>query len=70
MSVGDLCAQQDDAQTTLRLQQARNAESEEQTGRDTTKGPEQPLGQRDAVKADSTPATDDPGQPSAEKSAP
>ena len=47
-----------------------NAESEEQTGRDTTKGPEQPLGQRDAVKADSTPATDDPGQPSAEKSAP
>ncbi len=47
-----------------------NAESEEQTGRDTTKGPEQPLGQRDAVKADSTPATDDPGQASAKKSAP
>ncbi|SDD95282.1 YihY/virulence factor BrkB family protein [Auraticoccus monumenti] len=36
-----------------------NAESEEQTGRDTTKGPEQPIGQRDAVKADSTPGTGD-----------
>jgi membrane protein len=32
-----------------------NAESEEQTVRDTTKGPEQPLGQRGAVKADSLP---------------
>ncbi len=32
-----------------------NAESEEQTIRDTTVGPEQPLGQRGAVKADSTP---------------
>jgi len=32
-----------------------NAESEEQTGRDTTVGPEQPLGQRRAVKADSRP---------------
>ena len=33
-----------------------NAESEQQTVRDTTKGPEQPIGQRDAVKADSLPA--------------
>jgi len=32
-----------------------NAESEQQTVRDTTKGPEAPLGQRDAVKADSVP---------------
>ncbi|MVA76172.1 YihY family inner membrane protein [Auraticoccus sp. F435] len=32
-----------------------NAESEEQTAKDTTRGPEQPLGQRDAVKADSLP---------------
>jgi membrane protein len=32
-----------------------NAESEEQTAADTTKGPAQPLGQRGAVKADSTP---------------
>ena len=32
-----------------------NAESEEQTVKDTTKGPEEPLGQRDAVKADSIP---------------
>ncbi len=32
-----------------------NAESEEQAGRDTTVGPEQPLGQRRAVKADSRP---------------
>ena len=47
-----------------------NAESEEQTGRDTTKGPEQPLGQRDAVKADSIPSAADPTQPSEEKSAP
>jgi membrane protein len=35
-----------------------NAESEQQTVQDTTKGEEQPLGQRDAVKADSLP---DPG---------
>lgn len=33
-----------------------NAETEQQTVKDTTKGPEQPLGQRGAVKADSTPA--------------
>ncbi|HET9872930.1 MAG TPA: YihY/virulence factor BrkB family protein [Propionibacteriaceae bacterium] len=32
-----------------------NAESEEQTVSDTTKGPAEPLGQRGAVKADSTP---------------
>ena len=32
-----------------------NAESEEQTVRDTTKGPEEPIGQRGAVKADSMP---------------
>ncbi len=32
-----------------------NAETEQQTVKDTTKGPEQPIGQRDAVKADSTP---------------
>jgi membrane protein len=32
-----------------------NAESEEQTAKDTTTGPEQPLGSRGAVKADSTP---------------
>ena len=32
-----------------------NAESEQQTVRDTTKGPESPLGERDAVKADSLP---------------
>ncbi len=32
-----------------------NAESEEQTLNDTTKGEAQPIGQRDAVKADSTP---------------
>lgn len=34
-----------------------NAESEEQTLNDTTKGEAQPIGQRDAVKADSTPPT-------------
>ena len=32
-----------------------NAETEQQTVKDTTKGPEEPIGQRDAVKADSTP---------------
>jgi len=32
-----------------------NAESEQQTARDSTKGPERPLGQRGAVKADSMP---------------
>lgn len=34
-----------------------NAESEQQTARDTTKGEPQPLGERGAVKADSTPAS-------------
>ena len=33
-----------------------NAESEQQTVKDSTKGPEQPIGERDAVKADSVPA--------------
>ncbi len=33
-----------------------NAESEEQTVRDSTQGPERPLGERDAVKADSIPS--------------
>ena len=33
-----------------------NAESEQQTIKDTTRGPEQPVGKRDAVKADSIPA--------------
>ena len=32
-----------------------NAESEQQTIADTTKGPEEPLGERGAVKADSIP---------------
>ena len=36
-----------------------NAESEQQTVKDSTKGPEQPIGQRDAVKADSVPVEDD-----------
>lgn len=33
-----------------------NAESEQQTAQDTTKGPERPLGERGAVKADSLPS--------------
>lgn len=33
-----------------------NSESEQQTGRDTTKGPEQPMGERGAVKADTLPS--------------
>jgi membrane protein len=37
-----------------------NAESEQQTIKDSTKGPAQPIGQRDAVKADSLPAEDEP----------
>ena len=36
-----------------------NAESEQQTVRDTTKGPDAPLGQRDAVKADSLPSVEE-----------
>jgi membrane protein len=35
-----------------------NAESEQQTVADTTKGPAEPLGERNAVKADSTPEPD------------
>ncbi len=38
-----------------------NAESEAQTIKDTTTGPEKPLGQRDAVKADTTPPADHGG---------
>jgi membrane protein len=37
-----------------------NAEAEKQTVRDTTTGPDKPLGQRDAVKADLTPDQPDP----------
>lgn len=36
-----------------------NAEAEEQTARDTTKGPDQPIGSRSAVKADSLPPKND-----------
>jgi membrane protein len=36
-----------------------NAESEQQTAADTTKGPPQPMGERDAVKADSVPGDAD-----------
>jgi membrane protein len=36
-----------------------NAESEQQTVKDTTKGPEQPIGNRDAVKADTIPEPED-----------
>jgi membrane protein len=32
-----------------------NSESEQQTAKDTTTGPEKPMGERDAVKADSLP---------------
>jgi len=32
-----------------------NAETEEQTAKDSTKGPEKPMGERDAVKADTPP---------------
>ena len=39
-----------------------NAESEQQTVKDSTKGPEQPIGQRDAVKADSVPTEGEPGK--------
>ena len=38
-----------------------NAESEQQTVQDTTKGPEAPLGERDAVKADSLPNAEEAG---------
>ena len=39
-----------------------NAESEQQTARDTTKGAEQPIGERGAVKADSTPGDLEPAR--------
>ena len=39
-----------------------NAESEQQTARDTTKGDEKPIGQRGAVKADSTPGDPEPAR--------
>ena len=35
-----------------------NAEAEQQTAADTTRGPAQPLGERDAVKADTVPGDD------------
>ena len=37
-----------------------NAETEKQTVKDTTTGPDKPLGERDAVKADLTPNQPDP----------
>jgi membrane protein len=37
-----------------------NAEAEKQTVKDTTTGPDKPLGERDAVKADITPDQPDP----------
>ena len=43
-----------------------NAESEQQTVADTTKGPSEPLGERGAVKADSIPP-DEPEKTDAEK---
>lgn len=39
-----------------------NAEAEKQTIKDTTTGPEKPLGERNATKADLTPADTDPDQ--------
>jgi membrane protein len=44
-----------------------NAESEQQTIRDTTKGPEAPLGERDAVKADTMPEPAEGEDPKAER---
>jgi membrane protein len=38
-----------------------NAEAEQQTVRDTTRGPEAPLGERQAVKADTLPSTEETG---------
>jgi membrane protein len=45
-----------------------NAEAEGQTVEDTTKGPEEPLGERGAVKADTLPP-DNPEEPDTERSA-
>ncbi len=39
-----------------------NAEAEQQTAADTTRGPAEPLGERDAVKADSTPESEPAAQ--------
>jgi membrane protein len=39
-----------------------NAESEQQTVKDSTKGPAKPIGERDAVKADSLPVENDPAK--------
>ena len=44
-----------------------NAESEQQTVRDTTRGPEAPLGERDAVKADSLPDPAEGEDPQAQR---
>lgn len=44
-----------------------NAESEQQTSRDSTDGPRRPLGQRGAVKADSVPDEKAPAEPEREK---
>lgn len=46
-----------------------NAESEQQTIKDTTKGPEEPLGERDAVKADTLPDPEAADDPKAKKAA-
>lgn len=46
-----------------------NAESEQQTIKDTTKGPEEPLGERDAVKADTLPDPEAAHDPKAKKAA-
>jgi membrane protein len=43
-----------------------NAEAEQQTARDTTRGPEEPLGERGAVKADSLPGDEGSVQADAE----
>lgn len=47
-----------------------NAEAEEQTARDTTTGPEQPLGTRGAVKADSVPPPSGDARPDVAKNDP
>jgi membrane protein len=47
-----------------------NAEMEQQTIKDTTKGEPEPLGQRDAVKADSVPDAADPEQTADERDQP
>ena len=44
-----------------------NAEAEQQTAADTTKGPPKPMGQRDAVKADSLPGEEGSADPKSAK---